>query len=46
MTALALLLTLALCLLMASLASEAQLTGRVYQVGILTLGPAGPRPSL
>ena len=32
-------------LLAAPLAAEAQSTERVYQVGILTLGSAGPRPS-
>jgi ABC-type uncharacterized transport system substrate-binding protein len=37
--------TLILGMLVAPLAAEAQPAGRVYQVGILTLGPAGPRPS-
>ena len=32
-------------LLATPLATEAESPGRVYQVGILTLGPAGPRPS-
>ena len=30
----------------APLAAEGQSAGRVFQVGILTLGPAGPRPSI
>ena len=42
----ALLCALAGSLLVAPLAAEGQSAGRVYQVGILTLGPAGPRPSI
>jgi putative tryptophan/tyrosine transport system substrate-binding protein len=33
-------------LIFAPLAAEAQSAGRIYQIGILTLGPAGPRPSI
>ena len=40
----AFLVTLALACV-SPLAVEAQSAGRVYRVGILTLGPAGPRPS-
>jgi putative ABC transport system substrate-binding protein len=38
--------TLTLGVLVAPLTAEAQPTRRVYQVGILTLGPAGPQPSI
>jgi putative ABC transport system substrate-binding protein len=37
--------TLVLGLLIAPLAAEAQSAGRVYQVGILSLGAASPRPT-
>src|SRR5712691_2507702 len=46
MTVLALIVMLALRIFLAPLAAAAQPIGRVYQVGILTLGPAGPRPSI
>jgi hypothetical protein len=45
-TAVALIITLALGILAAPRAAEAQSGGRVYQLGILTLGPAGSRPSI